>query len=228
MGNFFDSQILWTFLSNFALICQLRKILYDREPSRDLKFSWRCQLLHVILFKKLNLGVFRLHFPKWAACKLCFLAYKPEEERILFWPSHLNDKSIPNICSLVYRNVIYDDPLCGDPVLPGTRSYSGHGVQRKCWYLECGLYHGWNDTWWGPFSRHWSYWPVEQMFIFIILTFLADFLIPIFFSNLNSNCSNYLRNLQEQFKKAFCNTKKCSDLSLFEEIVQISKVFPNY
>ena len=84
---------------------------------------------------------------------------------------------------------------------------SGHGVQRKSWYLECGLYHGWNDTWWGPFSRHWSYWPVEQMFIFIILTFLADFLIPIFFSNLNSNCSNYLRNLQEQFKKAFCYQK---------------------
>ena len=32
------------------------------------------------------------------------------------------------------------------------------------------------------------------------------------FSNVNSNCSDLLdmRNLQEQLKKAFCNTKNCS------------------
>ena len=38
------------------------------------------------------------------------------------------------------------------------------------------------------------------------LTFPACFSIPIFLSNLNSNCSNLLdiRNLQEQVKEAFC------------------------
>ena len=59
------------------------------------------------------------------------------------------------------------------------------------------------------------------------LTFPACFRIPIFFSNLNSNCSNlsYLGNLQEQVKKAFC-TKNCPDLSLNEQIVLvISKFF---
>ena len=41
------------------------------------------------------------------------------------------------------------------------------------------------------------------------LTFPACFEIPIFFSNLNSNCFNllYLLNLQEQVKKAFCYQK---------------------
>ena len=41
------------------------------------------------------------------------------------------------------------------------------------------------------------------------LTFPACFSIPIFFSNLNYNCSNLLdmRNLQEQVKKAFCYQK---------------------
>ena len=44
---------------------------------------------------------------------------------------------------------------------------------------------------------------------FNFLTFPADFLIPIIFSNLNYNCSNffYVRNLQEQVKKAFCYQK---------------------
>ena len=43
----------------------------------------------------------------------------------------------------------------------------------------------------------------------LFLTFPACFLIPIIFSNLNSNCSNSLdmRNLQEQVKKAFCYQK---------------------
>ena len=38
----------------------------------------------------------------------------------------------------------------------------------------------------------------------IFLTFPAGFLIPIFFSNMNSNCSNLLdtSNLQEQVKKS--------------------------
>ena len=41
------------------------------------------------------------------------------------------------------------------------------------------------------------------------LNFLACILIPIFFSNLNSHCSNLLdmRNLQEQVKKGFCYQK---------------------
>ena len=56
------------------------------------------------------------------------------------------------------------------------------------------------------------------------LTFPACFYIPIIFSNLKSNCSNlsYLRNLQEQVKKAFCY-KNCSDLSPFEWILQFCK-----
>ena len=42
--------------------------------------------------------------------------------------------------------------------------------------------------------------------ILFFLTFPACFKIPIFFSNLNSDCSNVLdlRNLQEQVEKAFC------------------------
>ena len=41
------------------------------------------------------------------------------------------------------------------------------------------------------------------------LNFFCRFLIPIFFSNLNYNCSNfwYMRNFQEQVKKAFCYQK---------------------
>ena len=43
----------------------------------------------------------------------------------------------------------------------------------------------------------------------IFLNFPACFWVPIFFSNLNHNCSNLLdmRNLQEQVKKAFCYQK---------------------
>ena len=58
-----------------------------------------------------------------------------------------------------------------------------------------------------------SAWGCSQMtwlgaWIFSI-TFPACFSIPIFFSNLNYNCSNLLdmRNLQEQVKKAFCYQK---------------------
>ena len=45
--------------------------------------------------------------------------------------------------------------------------------------------------------------------IWNFLTFLACFLIPIIFSNLNHNCSNSLdlSNLQEQVKQAFCYQK---------------------
>ena len=44
---------------------------------------------------------------------------------------------------------------------------------------------------------------------FIFSNFSCMFLNPIFFSNLNSNCSNLLDvwNLQEQGKKAFCYQK---------------------
>ena len=56
------------------------------------------------------------------------------------------------------------------------------------------------------------------------LTFPACFEIPIIFSNVNNNCSSlsYLRNLQEQVKKAFWS---CSDLSLFEQIVLVVTKF---
>ena len=57
--------------------------------------------------------------------------------------------------------------------------------------------------------------------------FSSRFLSPIIFSNLNLNYYNslYLRNLQEQLKKAFC-FKNCSELSLFEYVVLvISKTF---
>ena len=69
-------------------------------------------------------------------------------------------------------------------------------------------------------------WFVVKQWIF--LTFPACFKIPIFFSNLNSDCSDLLdlRNLKEQVKKAFCYQKlfwpftvwiKCSsDLKIFE------------
>ena len=61
---------------------------------------------------------------------------------------------------------------------------------------------------------------VEQMHdrIHNFLTFTVCFWIPIFFSNLNSNCSNLLdlRNLHEQVKKAFCyhSGQKCSKMQL--------------
>ena len=74
--------------------------------------------------------------------------------------------------------------------------------------------------------------------ITIFLTFPAVFYIPIFFSNLNYNCSNFLdvTNLQEQIKKAFCHQKLFwpftvrtnSDLKIFANLglqPQISKVF---
>ena len=50
---------------------------------------------------------------------------------------------------------------------------------------------------------------IQEVRNFLFLTFSACFYIPIIFSNLNSNCSNssYLRNLQEQVKKAFCYQK---------------------
>ena len=46
-------------------------------------------------------------------------------------------------------------------------------------------------------------------FVYFFSNFSCMFLIPIFFSNLNYNCSNLLdlRNLQEQVKKAFCYQK---------------------
>ena len=49
------------------------------------------------------------------------------------------------------------------------------------------------------------------------LTFPADLQIRIFFSNLNSDCSNLLdlRNLKEHVKKQSV-TKNCSDFSQFE------------
>ena len=56
--------------------------------------------------------------------------------------------------------------------------------------------------------------------------FPCIFLNRIFFSNLNSNCSNllYLKNLQDQVKKHSV-TKNCSGLSLSKQIVLlISKI----
>ena len=49
------------------------------------------------------------------------------------------------------------------------------------------------------------------------------------FSNLNSDCSNLLdlRNFQEQVKKKHSDTKNCSELSLFEQIVLVISKFAN-
>ena len=53
-------------------------------------------------------------------------------------------------------------------------------------------------------SKNWIFKSISEL---IFPTFPACFCIPIFFSNLNYNCSNLLdlRNLQEQVKKEFCN-----------------------
>ena len=54
------------------------------------------------------------------------------------------------------------------------------------------------------------------------LTFPACFSIPIFFSNLNSNCSNLLDwEISRNKLKKHSVTKNCSDLSLFEQIVLV-------
>ena len=61
---------------------------------------------------------------------------------------------------------------------------------------------------------------------YIFLTFPACFLIPINFSNLNSNCYNlsYLKTLWEQVKKAYCY-QKISDFSLFSKLFYWSQNF---
>ena len=65
------------------------------------------------------------------------------------------------------------------------------------------------------------------------LTFPAYFLIPIFFCNLNANCSNLsdMRNLQEQVKNAFCYQKLFwpftvwINCSMISNILQFQKIF---
>ena len=70
----------------------------------------------------------------------------------------------------------------------------------------------WVRPWRGPrwdrndfFSFSWN----KKYISIVFLTFPACFWIPIFFSNLNYNCSNSIdtRNLQERVKKAFCYQK---------------------
>ena len=63
----------------------------------------------------------------------------------------------------------------------------------------------------------------------IFLTFPACFLIPIIFSNLNSNCSNLLdmRNLQEQVKKAFCYQKLFWHFTVWTNCSSDLKIFAN-
>ena len=63
------------------------------------------------------------------------------------------------------------------------------------------------------------------------LTFPVGFWIPIIFSNVNLSCSYvlYLRNLQEQFKKAFCLIVHSSDLKLFFKFFAFSfKLFKSF
>ena len=54
-----------------------------------------------------------------------------------------------------------------------------------------------------------KFWGLAKLRILIFSNFPACFSIPIFFSNLNYNCSNFLDmiNLQEQVKKALCYQK---------------------
>ena len=61
------------------------------------------------------------------------------------------------------------------------------------------------------------------------LTFPACFSIPIIFSNLNYNCFNLSdkRNLQEQFKKAFCYQKLISPFTVWINCSSNLKKFAN-
>ena len=67
----------------------------------------------------------------------------------------------------------------------------------------------------GPFQQLFFLFAIFQQYFhagtyyYYFLTFPASFWIPIFFSNLNCNCSDLLdmRNLQEQDGKAFCYQK---------------------
>ena len=61
------------------------------------------------------------------------------------------------------------------------------------------------------------------------LTFPECFLIPIFFSNLNSNCSNLsdMRNLQKQVKKAFCYQKLFWPFTVWINCSSDLKMFAN-
>ena len=63
-------------------------------------------------------------------------------------------------------------------------------------------------------------------FSIVFSNFSCMFLNPKKNSNLNSNCSNLLdmKNLQEKLKK-HSDTKICSDLSLFEQIVLVISNF---
>ena len=64
---------------------------------------------------------------------------------------------------------------------------------------------------------------------FLFLTFPACFYIPIIFSNLNYNCSNFLdlRNLQEQVKKAFCYQKLFWPFTVWINCSSDLKIFAN-
>ena len=65
--------------------------------------------------------------------------------------------------------------------------------------------------------------------IWNFLTFLACFLIPIIFSNLNHNCSNSLdlSNLQEQVKQAFCYQKMFWYFTVWIICSNDQKIFAN-
>ena len=60
-------------------------------------------------------------------------------------------------------------------------------------------------------------------------SFPACFCIPIFFSNLNYNCSNLLdlRNLQEQVKKAFCYQELFWPFTVWINCSSDLKIFSN-
>ena len=72
-------------------------------------------------------------------------------------------------------------------------------ISLKCFYFYLGI----------SFKRFSNSNCVHTWRFLYFLTFPACFSIPIFFSNLNFNCSNLssLRNLQGQVKKAFCYQK---------------------
>ena len=101
-------------------------------------------------------------------------------------------------------------------------------------YLEC----RWNRPIWGwvTFSSDWiSSWKLLRPWVsaywgqYDFLTFPACFLIPIFFSNLKSNCSNflYLRNLQDQVKKAFHCQKLFWPFTVWKNCSSDIKIFEN-
>ncbi len=96
-------------------------------------------------------------------------------------------------------NLVHDDSLCCDKVLPGTGSHPRHGLQGERGHLERRLHHGRDDPWWSPLSRHWSHWSVEQNHRWVSQSF-SSVIIPLITSliieQLGTPSPDFMRRLQ--------------------------------